>query len=61
MDDEVADVVVNERTEVAGDDLVRVAVADGDAVEVAQWALWAGPGETARHAETVFGRDGGGG
>ena len=55
MDDEVADVFEDEEAEVAGDDLVRVAVADGDAVEVLQGALLAGAGETAAYAETVFG------
>lgn len=34
MDDEVADVVVDEETKVAGYDLICVAMADGDAVEV---------------------------
>ena len=61
MDDEVADVVVDEGPEVAGDDLVRVAVADGDAVEVLQGARGPGAGEAPRDAEAILGRDGRGG
>ena len=57
MDNEVADVVVDEETEVAGDDFIRVAVSDGDPEEVLQGAFRAGAWETSGHAEPVFGRD----
>lgn len=56
MNDEVADVFENEEAEVAGDDFVRVAVADDDAIEVLQGALLAGTRETPAYAKTVFGR-----
>lgn len=58
MDDEFADVVVDEGAEVAGQDVVPVAVTDGDAVKVAQGARRAGVRETSGDAETVFGCDG---
>ena len=57
MDDEVADVFVDEAAEVAGYDLVGVAVADGDAIKVLQFALGAGARETSGYAETVLRRD----
>ncbi len=56
MDDEVADVLVDEEAEVAGQDFVQVAMADGDPVEVAQCAVQACARKTPGHAETVFRR-----
>lgn len=57
MDDEIADVFVNEETEVAGQDFIPVAVSDGDTIEISQCALRAGTRETPADAETVFRRD----
>ena len=54
VDDEVADVFVDGGAEIAGDDFVHVAVPDGDAVKVMQWALGAGGRETSGDAEPIF-------
>ena len=58
MDDEVANVFVNDEAEIASDDFIQVSMSDSDAIKVPQCALCIGARETSRDAETVFRRNG---
>jgi len=61
-DDEGAEVFVDEEAEIGGEDVVGVAVADGDAVHVLQGRRGGGgEREAAGDGEAIFRRDGGGG